>query len=294
MVSVAVALSVREVMPWPRLRMCGLSVLIMTACLQFVPAAVSAQEKNPYVGDTKSAKLGESQFRINCAFCHGLGARGGGRGPDLTRTQKKHGSADADIFRTINDGVPGTAMPANGTTGQGVGMTAEEIWQVVTYIRSLEQKATPNGDVAKGDALFHGAAGCATCHMMNGKGGRLGPELTSIGAARSLDSLIESVRNPNRRLAWGLIESTKEFPQEYLSVNVETTDGQKYSGVVLNEDNFSLQMMDMGQRIHVFEKNGLKSCEVTRESRMPAYDAKTLSDNDLQDIVAYLVSVSAK
>jgi putative heme-binding domain-containing protein len=212
----------------------------------------------------------------------------------LTRSQKKHGSADTDIFRTINDGVPGTAMPANGTTGQGVGMTAEEVWQVVTYIRSVEQKATPSGDVAKGDALFHGATGCATCHMVNGKGGRLGPELTAIGAARSPDSLMESVRNPNRRLAWGLIESTKEFPQEYLSVNLETTDGQKLSGVVLNEDNFSLQMMDMGQRIHAFEKNQLKSCQITRESRMPAYDAQALSDKDLQDIVAYLVSVSAK
>jgi putative heme-binding domain-containing protein len=130
--------------------------------------------------------------------------------------------------------------------------------------------------------------------MVNGKGGRLGPELTAIGAARSPDSLMESVRNPNRRLAWGLIESTKEFPQEYLSVNVETADGQKLSGVVLNEDNFSLQMMDMGQRIHAFEKNQLKSCEITRESRMPAYDAQALSDKDLQDIVAYLVSVSAK
>jgi putative heme-binding domain-containing protein len=295
MVSLAVAISVREVFPWARLfRMSAFGVFVLAACLQFVPSTISAQEKNPYAGDAKAAKLGESQFRINCAFCHGLGARGGGRGPDLTRSQKKHGSADTDIFRTINDGVPGTAMPANGTTGQGVGMTAEEVWQVVTYIRSVEQKATPSGDVAKGDALFHGATGCATCHMVNGKGGRLGPELTAIGAARSPDSLMESVRNPNRRLAWGLIESTKEFPQEYLSVNVETADGQKLSGVVLNEDNFSLQMMDMGQRIHAFEKNQLKSCEITRESRMPAYDAQALSDKDLQDIVAYLVSVSAK
>jgi putative heme-binding domain-containing protein len=210
----------------------------------------------------------------------------------LTRAQKKHGSSDEEIYRTINDGVPGTAMPANGTTSQGVGMTAEEIWEVVTYIRSVEKKATPTGDVANGDALFHGAPGCATCHMINGKGGRLGPELTSIGAARSMDSLVESVRNPNRRLAWGLIESTKEFPQEYLSVNVETADGKKFSGVVLNEDNFSLQMMDMGQQIHVFEKDKLKSCEISRESRMPAYDAKTLSDKELEDIVAYLVSVS--
>jgi putative heme-binding domain-containing protein len=258
------------------------------------PKPATAQGKNPYARDAKAAKLGESQFRINCAFCHGLGAQGGGRGPDLTRAQKKHGSTDEDLFLTINAGVPGTAMPANGTTGQGVGMTAEEIWQVITYIRSVEKKAAPVGDAQRGDTLFHGGAGCATCHMVNGKGGRIGPELTSIGSARSVDSLIESVRNPSRRLAWGLIESTKEFPQEYLSVTVATVSGEKFSGVVLNEDNFSLQMMDRREQIHLFEKDKLKSYEISRESLMPAYDTKTLTDQDLQDIVGYLVGVSSK
>jgi cytochrome c oxidase cbb3-type subunit 3 len=295
MVRAAVVLSARDAFRLSQLFRYGQTgLLALAAALLFIPGTILAQEKNPFAGDPKAAKLGESQFRINCAFCHGLGARGGGRGPDLTRAQKKHGSKDEDLYHTINEGVPGTAMPANGTTGQGVGMTAEEIWEVITYIRSVEKKAIPAGDVAKGDALFHGAPGCATCHMMNGKGGRLGPDLSSIGAARSTDSLVESVRSPSRRLAWGLIESTKEFPQEYLSVNVETADGRKFSGVVLNEDNFSLQMMDMREQIHVFEKDKLKSCDISRESRMPTYDSKALSDSELQDIVAYLVSVSAK
>ncbi len=294
MVRAAIVLSVREVFSRSRLSRWLRTIFLALVSSLFVAGTISSQAKNPYAGDPKAAKLGESQFRINCAFCHGLGARGGGRGPDLTRAHKRHGSNDEDLFRTINEGVPGTAMPANGTTGQGVGMTAEEVWEVVTYIRSVEKRATPTGDAAKGDALFHGAPGCGTCHMVNGKGGRLGPDLSSIGAARSVDSLVESVRNPNRRLAWGLIESTKEFPQEYLSVDVETVDGQKFSGVVLNEDNFSLQMMDMREQVLVFEKEKLKSCEISRESRMPAYDSKALSEKELEDIVAYLVSVSAK
>jgi putative heme-binding domain-containing protein len=294
MVRAAAVFSARDVFPQSRLSRWLPSRFFALAFLLLVAGAVSAQEKNPFAGDAKAAKLGESQFRINCAFCHGLGARGGGRGPDLTRTQKKHGSTDEELYHTINEGLPGTAMPANGTTGQGVGMTAEEVWEVITYIRSVGKKTIVTGNAAKGDTLFHGTAGCAMCHMVNGKGGRLGPELSSIGEARSVDSLVESVRNPNRRLAWGLIESTKEFPQEYLSVNVETADGQKFSGVVLNEDNFTLQMMDMREQIHLFEKDKLKTCEISRESRMPAYDRKTLSDNDLQDIIAYLASVSAK
>src|SRR5579859_5661091 len=118
-----------------------------------------AQVKNPYAGDEKMAKLGEFAFRANCAFCHGLGARGGGRGPDLTRTPKKHGESDAEIFNTINNGVAGTAMPPNGATQQGVGMTEEEVWQVVTYIRSVEKKADAKslGNAEHGKQLFYGA-----------------------------------------------------------------------------------------------------------------------------------------
>jgi len=264
-------------------------MLIASAC-------AFAQETNPFAGDAKAAKAGESQFRSNCAFCHGLGARGGGRGPDLTRAQKRHGKTDADLFRTINDGIPGTAMPQNGTTGQGVGMTAEEIWQVIAYIRSVEKKAiaVPVGDAARGNKLFYGSAGCSVCHMVNGKGGRFGPELTNIAGARSVESLVDSVRNPSRRLATGLIENTKEFPQEYETVSVVTQDGQAFTGVALNEDNFSVQMMDMRQQIHLFEKNKLKSFKKTRESLMPAYDEETLPDRDLHDLLAYLFEVSTK
>jgi cytochrome c oxidase cbb3-type subunit III len=259
----------------------------------FVPTA-RAQDKNPYAGDPKMAQLGEFQFRANCAFCHGLGARGGGRGPDLTRAKKKNGSADADLFRTINYGVPGTAMPPNGATQQGVGMTPEEIWQVITYIRSVEKKASAEatGDAAHGQKVFASAA-CGSCHMINGKGGRLGPDLTSAGSARSFDYLVESVRNPNQRLAQGISEAMKEFSQEYETVSVVTADDTKLLGVVLNEDSFTLQMMDLRERIHLLDKDKLKSFEKTRKSLMPAYDQQALSDKDLQDLIAYLLSVSA-
>src|ERR1700739_1384425 len=128
----------------------------------FVIATVEmiAQNTNPRANDPNAAKLGEFEFRANCAFCHGLGGRGGGRGPDLTRARKKHGNSDADLFRTINEGVPGTAMPPNGATQQGVGMTEEEIWQGISYIRSVQVKAPvqPMGNAAHGKELFYGSA----------------------------------------------------------------------------------------------------------------------------------------
>src|SRR5271155_3437312 len=255
-----------------------------------------ADDRNPLAGDPNAAKAGEYEFRINCALCHGLAAHGGGRGPDLTRAQKKHVHSDAEMFQVISNGIPGTAMPANGTNGQGVGMTDEEIWQIITYIRSVEVKAPakPIGNAAHGKELFYGDANCSLCHMVEGRGGRVGPELTAVGGSRTREAIIDSVRNPSRRLAWGLTEGTKEFPQEYESVKVVTTDGKEIKGVILNEDSFSLQIIDMNERIHLLEKNTLRSFEKSRESTMPKYNVDTLSDKDLEDIVAYLISVGAK
>jgi len=270
------------------------SAYICLLLLAAIPAA--ADDRNPLAGDAKAAKAGEYEFRINCALCHGLGARGGGRGPDLTRVQKKHAHSDAEMFQVISSGIPGTAMPSNGTNGQGVGMTDEEIWQIIAYIRSVEVKAPAKtiGNVAHGKELFYGDANCSLCHMVEGKGGRLGPELTSVGGSRTREAMIDSVRNPSRHLAWGLTESTKEFPQEYETITVVTANGKKIKGVALNEDSFSVQMMDSSEQIYLLEKDKLRSFSKSRESIMPTYTLDALSNKDLDDIIAFLTSVGAK
>jgi len=263
-------------------------LLLATFCVK-----LDSQEKNPFAGEPKAIKLGEFQFRSNCAFCHGLGGRGGGRGLDLTRAKKRHGSTDAEMFHNIHEGIAGTAMPA-AVGSIGVGMTDEEIWQVVAYLRSIQASASsePVGDAKHGKELFSGASGCSMCHMIQGKGGRLGPDLSGTGAARSTEYIVDSIRYPSRRLAQGLTEPTKEFAQEYETVTVVTADGQKYMGVVLNEDQFTLQMLDMREQLHLLEKGKLKSFEKKRESLMPAYDQKMLSEKDVQDLVAFLQEVS--
>jgi putative heme-binding domain-containing protein len=258
--------------------------------------AFAADDRNPFANDPKAAKAGEYEFRINCALCHGLGAHGGGRGPDLTRAHKKHAHSDGEMFDVISNGIPGTVMPANGTNGQGVGMTAEEIWQIITYIRSVEVKASSNstGNIERGKKLFYGDANCSLCHMVEGKGGRVGPDLSSVGGSRTREAIIESVRNPSRRLAWGLTEPTKEFPQEYETITVVTADGKEIKGVALNEDSFSVQVMDTTEQIYLLEKDKLRSFKKSRESMMPVYKPDLLSDKDLEDIIAFLVSLEAK
>src|SRR5208282_2967860 len=153
--------------------------------------------------------------------------------------------------------------------------------------QEVKAPAKPLGNAAHGKDLFFGDANCSLCHMVEGRGGRLGPELSAVGGSRTREAIIDSVRNPSRRLAWGLSEATKEFPQEYETVKVVTADGKEIKGVTLNEDSFTVQIMDMDEKIHLLEKDKLRSFQKSRESTMPKYNADTLSDKDLDDIVAY-------
>jgi len=81
----------------------------------------------------------------------------------------------------------------------------------------------------------------------------------------------------------------KEFTEEYETVNVVTNDGTKYQGTLLNEDSFTIQFMDMREKVHSLDKASLKSLQKSRESLMPAYDEKVLPEKDLQDLLAFLV-----
>ncbi|HEV2985043.1 MAG TPA: c-type cytochrome [Vicinamibacterales bacterium] len=240
--------------------------------------------RNPFGGDPKAITQGAVLFRQECVFCHGVAARGGMRGPDLTTGSWSHGGSDADLARTISAGVPGTAMPANQ-------LTPDEIWQILAYLRTLEQPvAATNGDQRRGEALFFGAARCSSCHIVNGRGGRLGPELSTVGSARSRAYIVEAIREPNRQLTQnrGFGESVS---LKYDTVTAVTADGRTIVGVPMNEDTFTVQVMDMSERIHSLEKKSLKSIRHEDRSLMPSYDTGRLSNADLDDLVVYLQSL---
>lgn len=239
--------------------------------------------RNPFAGDPKAVTQGAVLFRQECVFCHGVGARGGMRGPDLTTGSWNHGGSDADLARTISAGVPGTAMPPNR-------LTADEIWQVVAYLRTLQQPvAATSGDQKHGEALFFGTARCSSCHIVNGRGGRLGPELSTVGSARSRAYIIESIREPNRQLTKNLVFG--DVSLKYDTVTAVTADGRTIVGVPMNEDTFTVQLMDISERVHSLDKKSLKSIRHEDRSLMPSYDTSRLNNADLDDLVAYLQSL---
>ncbi len=267
----------------------GFVSLVFAAVLAasvFAQAPAAKQEpRNPFASDAKTIKQGALLYRQECIYCHGPGARGGARGPDLTTGAWTHGGSDGALLKTISTGVPGTAMPPNH-------LLDDEIWQIITYLRSLQhpEPATISGDVTHGRELFFGGANCSLCHMVGGRGGRLGPELTRVGAARSRAYLIESIREPDRQLTIRNYdpESLGSNVQPYDTVTAATRDGKTVTGIAVSEDTFTVQIMDTHEKIHSFEKKSLKSFKHERKSLMPAYKEDTLSEKDLEDLVAYL------
>jgi cytochrome c oxidase cbb3-type subunit 3 len=264
-------------------RYIGLIALITAAFVLVVEG-----QENPVAGNPAAIQEGASLFRANCSPCHGLHAQGGGRGPDLTAGRWIHGSSDADIFRTITRGVPGTEMPANG-------FEDSETWAILAYLGSLApgKSETVSGDSAKGEKLFWGTGGCSTCHMVHGRGGVLGPDLSHVGEARSVPYLTESIREPSKELTSGMLDPNNHYglPLVYDTVTVVTADGRKIVGVSKNEDTFSLQLLDTDQRLQFFLKKNLKEVIHERKSLMPAYSETMLKPAELQDLVAYLAGL---
>src|SRR5262249_16469203 len=248
--------------------------------------ATTTKTRNPVAGDSKAVTDGAVLFRQECMFCHGVAAPGGMRGPDPPTGSWNHGGADSDLFETISHGIQGTAMPANK-------LTEDEIWQVVTYLRTLQQPPTAaTGDRSRGESLFFGSARCSSCHIVNGRGGRLGPELSTVGSARSRAYLIESIRDPGKQLTQNRMFGDSNNLR-FDAVTVVTSDGRSIVGVPMNEDTYTLQMLDMNERVYSFDKKTLKSLKHENRSLMPAYDAARLAPTDLDDVIAYLQSLRA-
>jgi putative heme-binding domain-containing protein len=126
--------------------------------------------------------------------------------------------------------------------------------------------------------------------MVNGKGGRLGPDLTRVGAARSTAYLIDSVRKPSKELSEGMVDPNNHYANAlvYDTVSVVTREGERITGVAKNEDTFSVQLLDTNEQLHLLLKRDLESVTHERKSLMPAYTKDIVSDVELRDLVAYL------
>ncbi len=229
--------------------------------------------KNPHLGNAESIRSGMALYRFRCADCHGLDASGY-RGPDL-KALVAGGATDERLFQTIRKGVPGTEMPASPNAPD------DDLLMIIAYLHSVgtvSAAEAPSGNVDNGAKIF--SSQCASCHRVAGKGGRLGPDLTRIGIARSRATLEHEIRTPSEVVA-----------PNYETVTLVTKDGQRIRGTKKNDDVFSIQVMDTRERIQGYLKSNLQEVIYEKGSLMPEYPASRLNDSDLRDLVGYLTTL---
>lgn len=258
-------------------------VLALVAGVWLAAGVASAQPRggtprpdaNPLVGDKQAVRDGTAMFRTRCAGCHGPDAKGY-VGPDLTGLWAS-GYTDGRIFDIVRRGVPGTDMPPS----DPLRVPERDIWKTLAYVKTLATNAPPpplTGSAENGAKVFE--ANCSICHAVNGTGGHLGPDLSRVGAARSRAVIEKKVRGPNDTIREG-----------FDPVTVVLRDGTRIKGVRKNEDEVSIQVMNLQQRITGIPKSTITEIIDEKQSVMPVYGPADLSDSELQDLLRYLVTL---
>lgn len=237
----------------------------------------------PNMSDT-DLQAGEQTFVIHCARCHGM-LGDGGEGPSLRRASLKHAPTDEALFTVINEGLRGTGMP--GTFGP----SDTEMWQVAGYVKSLgrlPEEPVP-GDPVSGALLYQTKGGCAACHIANGLGHGVGPELTDVGLRRNVEYLRRALTNPDADYPMKQSRLNGNI-NAFLTVRVVSQDGE-FEGMRVNEDEFSIQLRDLSGKVYGFDKQDLLNYQrAFGHSLMPGYET-VFSNTEVNDLVSYLMSL---
>ena len=245
-------------------------------CAMVLQAAICQSTQ----GQRNQPNPGAQRFVEFCAGCHGADGSGGDKAPSLLHPSNTAAGSDADLIRVVRDGTTG-GMPPFAQIGDA------NIQAVIHYLRTLQGSARPTentpelalpGDADVGGALYFGKAQCSTCHLMQGVGGFIAADLTTYGANRTPDAILLALTSPDAPLV----------PSSRVA-SITTREGKKLTGVLRNEDNFTVALQTEDGRYHLFSRNDLASVQYTNHSLMPRDYSSRLSPKELDDIVNFLM-----
>jgi putative heme-binding domain-containing protein len=249
----------------------------MTTCAVWLAVLVLFGQAHPGEYAPADIAYGAKLYDAQCTTCHGANGDGVG-GVNLKSGKFRNAVTDQDLIRVITQGVPGTGM-------QGFRFDAAELAGIVAYLRSMnafDRGSMPPGDAARGKSVFDGKGACARCHRIGASGSRVAPDLTDIGAVRSAGSLQRSLTDP----------ASQMMPINR-PVRAVKKDGTVVNGRRLNEDTYTVQLIDDQERLVSLTKADLREYSILTTSPMPSY-ARTLTGAELSDLVAYLLSLKGR
>jgi cytochrome c oxidase cbb3-type subunit III len=251
----------------------GLLVVAATSAISQAPPQKVPQRKN-----RAESGLGKRTFGSTCAGCHGLDGKGGDRAPNIADRPSVQRLSDVQIFGIIQDGVPGTGMPAFHS------LESSQITAVVGYLRSLQgtkKVVSLPGDPERGRDDFFNKGKCSSCHIVGGQGGFIASDLSEYANTHTVEQIRSAIIQP----------LSNSDAQAHVATAI-LRGGEKYVGRVRNEDNFSLQLQTLDGVFHFLSKSDLESIEYDSQTLMPSDYGSTLSPGELKDLISFLMSVS--
>jgi len=265
---------------WPHNleRFAMVSVAVVACALALTVKGTPAAQDNPSQNERPIAEARQT-FENRCAGCHGLDGRGGERAPDIATSPKTQNRADAALTQIITNGIPANGMPSFSS------LDAPTIKALVKYLRVLQGKsegAAMPGNPATGKTIFFGkSARCSECHLAAGSGGFLGPDLSTYARRRPPEEIRDAIMKPATLPGPGRSE-----------VTVTPRNGQSMTGVLRNDDNFSLQLQTPDGAFHSVVKADVASVTYSKTPLMPTNYGSTLSTAELNDLVSFLMSIA--
>jgi putative heme-binding domain-containing protein len=248
--------------------------IVLTAAGLLYAALAHAQGHGYTPADIENGGL---LYQGNCTACHGPDGDGV-PSVNLGSGRFRRGTTDDEIVKIILGGIPGTAMPpSNFSEGQA--------GTIVAYLRSLAETPTTGmipGNAARGQTVFTGKGQCQNCHSVAGVGARSGPSLSEIGASRRAVELRRSI-----------IEPSAEIRQDHRAVRVAMRDGSTITGRLLNQDTFTIQLLDGSSRLRLLDMSTVREFTILKESPMPSFK-DTLDAQEVADVVAYLTTLKGR
>jgi cytochrome c oxidase cbb3-type subunit III len=247
------------------------------------PAAQRPPETaTPQTFPEEQVNAGRGLFAAQCAFCHGRDAMGGEIGPDLTRSELVAADVRGDkIVPVIKNGRPEKKMP-------GFNLSDTDLAALVAFVHDVKAKAgtlegsrrtvdvadLQTGNAQAGQQYFDGAGGCAKCHSASG-------DLAGVATRYQGLALFQRMLNPSAGRGRGAA------PPRAPEVTVTLTGGQKVSGRLAYQDEFTIALTDSAGAYRSWPTSAMK---FTVNDPYEAHFAQLgkYTNDDLHNVLAYL------